>query len=163
MSGNISHDIDDRQDLLPKDSLGVHYLFAHIDQKTVSMTFRVDYTATPTLTVQLYASPFVSKARYSNLRELSATPRAEAYDARLQPYAGSSPFFQDFNRKFFNSNLVVRWEYRPGSTLYVVWNQGRDDFEPTIGNRNVTGDFGRLFDAYPRSTFLIKASYWLNR
>jgi len=163
VSGNISHDIDDRQDLPPKDSLGVHYLFAHIDQKTVSMTFRVDYTATPTLTVQLYASPFVSKARYSNLRELSATPRAEAYDARLQPYAGSSPFLQDFNSKFFNSNLVVRWEYRPGSTLYVVWNQGRDDFEPTQGTRDVAGDFKRLFNAYPRNTFLIKASYWLNR
>ena len=163
VSANISHGIADRQDLPPKDSLGVHYLFAHIDQKTVSTTFRVDYTATTTLTVQLYASPFVSKAHYSNLRELSATPRAEAYTDRYQPYAGWSRFFQDFNSKFFNSNLVVRWEYRPGSTLFVVWSQGRDDFEPAMGTRNVTGDFGRLFDAYPRNTFLIKASYWLNR
>jgi len=163
VSANISHDIADRQDLPPKDSVGVHYLFAHIDQKTVSTTFRVDYTATPTLTVQLYASPFVSKAHYSNLRELSATPRADAYDDRYQPYAGSSPFFEDFNSKFFNSNLVVRWEYRPGSTLFVVWSQGRDDFEPAMGTRNVTGDFGRLFNAYPRNTLLVKASYWLNR
>ncbi|HEX9293553.1 MAG TPA: DUF5916 domain-containing protein [Gemmatimonadales bacterium] len=163
VSANISHDIADRQDLPSKDSLGVHYLFAHIDQKTVSTTFRVDYTASPTLTVQLYGSPFVSKAHYANLRELSATPRAEVYDDRFQPYAGWSRFFQDFNSKFFNSNLVVRWEYRPGSTLFVVWSQGRDDFEPAMGNRSVSGDFRQLFNAYPRNTFLVKASYWLNR
>jgi len=164
VSANVERDILDRQDLPPNtDSLGTHYLFAHIDQKTVSTTFRIDYTATTTLTVQLYASPFVSKGHWSNLRELSTTPRAAAYDDRYQPYAGSSPYFQDFNSKFFNSNLVVRWEYRPGSTLYVVWSQGRDDFEPTTGTRNVTGDFGRLFDAYPRNTFLVKLSYWFNR
>jgi Domain of unknown function (DUF5916)/Carbohydrate family 9 binding domain-like len=163
VSANIERDILDRQDLPPKDSLGTHYLFAHLDQKTISTTFRIDYTATPTLTVQLYASPFVSKGHWSNLRELSATPRADAYDARYQPYAGSSPFFQDFNAKFFNSNLVVRWEYRPGSTLFLVWSQGRSDFEDVMGTRSIRGDFGRLFNAYPRNTFLIKASYWLSR
>jgi len=57
----------------------------------------------------------------------------------------------------------VRWEYRPGSTLYVVWSQGRDDFEPAMGGRSVSGDFRQLFNAYPRNTFLVKASYWLNR
>jgi hypothetical protein len=158
----VAHNIADAQDIHPQtDSTGTHYLFAHLDQQTVSMSWRVDYTASPTLTVQLYASPFVSKGRWSNLRELSATPRAAAYSDRLQPYAGTIP--GDFNFKFFNSNLVVRWEYRPGSTLFVVWSQGRDDFEPAMGTRNVPGDFGRLFRAYPRNTFLVKASYWLNR
>jgi len=113
--------------------------------------------------VQLYASPFVSKAHYSNLRELSATPRAATYADRYQPYAGWSIFFQDFNSKFFNSNVVLRWEYRPGSTLFVVWSQGRDDFEPFRGTRSFQGDFGRLFNAYPRNTFLVKMSYWLSR
>jgi len=162
-SGSISldarHNINDMQDL-PADT-GQHFLFAHIDLQQVRMVYRVNYTVTPTLTVQVYAQPFVSKARWSNLRELSSTPRADAYDDRLQPYANSLPL--DFNRKFFNSNFVVRWEYRPGSTLFLVWNQGRADFEDVMGTRNFTGDFKRLFDAYPRNTFLIKASYWLNR
>ena len=162
VSFSASHNIRDAQDLNPvTDLTGTHYLFAHLDQKTTSMSFRIDYTATPTLTVQVYASPFVSKGRWSNLRELSSTPRATGYDARFQPFTGPGP--GDFNIKFFNSNFVVRWEYRPGSTLFLVWNQGRDDFEPTQGTRDVTGDFNKLFKAYPRNTFLIKASYWLNR
>ncbi len=162
VSLSASHNINDTQDVNPStDSTGTHYLFAHLDQQTVSMAFRVDYTATPTLTVQVYASPFVSKGRWSNMRELSATPRAAAYSDRFQPFAGPTP--GDFNFKFFNSNMVVRWEYKPGSTLFLVWSQGRDDFEPTMGSRNTYGDFKKLFNAYPRNTFLVKASYWLNR
>ncbi|HYX81539.1 MAG TPA: DUF5916 domain-containing protein, partial [Gemmatimonadales bacterium] len=162
ISGDISHNILDAQDLNPRtDSLGTHYLFAHLDQQTVGVSFRIDYTATPTLTVQLYAQPFVSKGRWSNLRELSSTPRAAEYSERYQPFAGTPP--GDFNLKFFNSNLVVRWEYQPGSTLYIVWSQGRSDAEPRMGTRSVTGDFRKLFDAYPSNTFLVKASYWLNR
>jgi hypothetical protein len=163
VSLSVTHSTNDLQDFAPRvDSTGtLHYPFAHLDRQTSSMTMRVDYTATPTLTFQVYASPFVSKGRYSNVRELSATPRTTSYDARYQPYAAFTP--GDFNFKFFNSNLVVRWEYRPGSTLFVVWSQGRDDFEPTMGNRNISGDFKQLFNAYPRNTFLVKASYWLNR
>ena len=158
---NVSHNINDALDRSPVDT---QYIFAHIDQQQVSMTYRADYTITPTLTVQVYAQPFVSKARFSNVRELSATPRAAAYADRFQPFTGSlPPDVTDFNRKFFNSNFVVRWEYRPGSTLFLVWNQGRADFEDVMGTRNISGDFKRLFNAYPRNTFLIKASYWLNR
>ena len=162
VSLNATHNIADAQDLNPvTDSTGTHYLFAHLDQVTTSMSFRIDFTATPTLTVQVYASPFVSKGRWSNLRELSSTPRANSYANRFQPFTGPGP--SDFNTKFFNSNFVVRWEYKPGSTLFLVWNQGRDDFEPAAGTRDVGGDFKKLFNAYPRNTFLIKASYWLNR
>jgi uncharacterized protein DUF5916/cellulose/xylan binding protein with CBM9 domain len=159
---NFTHTLNDLQDIDSQtDSTGTHYLFARIDQQTVSMTFRLDYTVTKTLTVQAYAQPFVSKARWSNLRELSATPRAEAYDDRYQPYAGTPP--EDFNQKFFNSNLVVRWEYRPGSTLYLVWNQGRQDSEQSMGDRTFTEDFGELFNSRPLNTFLIKMSYWFSR
>ena len=161
-SFNLTHSISDRQDVNPHtDSTGTHYLFAHIDQKTVSMTFRVDYTATKTLTLQVYASPFVSNGHWSNVRELSATPRASAYDDRYQPYAGI--VLDDFSSKFFNSNVVVRWEYRPGSTLYLVWNQGRQNFDPTAPGENFADDFGKLFNSRPLNTFLIKISYWLSR
>ena len=159
---NLSHYIGDRQDINSQtDATGTHYLFAHIDQQTVSMTFRVDYTATNTLTLQVYASPFVSKGKWSNLRELSATPRATSYADRFQAYAGTIP--EDFNQKFFNSNVVVRWEYRPGSTLYLVWNQGRQNNEPNTGNQTFADDFGKLFNSRPLNTFLIKASYWISR
>ena len=155
---SVSHNIDDLRQLGTDTSGGTtHYLFAHLDQQEASMTFRLDYTASPTLTLQAYAQPFVSKGRNSDVREL-ANPRATQYTARYQPYAFTPG---DFNSKFFNSNLVVRWEYRPGSTLFVVWSQGRDDFESTMGTRPFNKDFGRLFNAYPRNTFLIKMSYWL--
>ena len=157
---SLSHTINDVQDRNPQtDSTGTHYVFARIDQKTVSMTFRADYTATSTLTLQVYAQPFVSKGTWSNLRELSATPRATDYDDRYQPYAGVMP--SDFNQQFFNSNVVVRWEYRPGSTLYLVWNQGRANFDGTMGDQNFTEDFSELFNTRPLNTFLIKISYWL--
>ena len=158
---NLSHSINDVQYVgTVTDTAGAHYAFAHLDQKTASLSFRLDYTASTTLTLQAYASPFVSKGHYSRVREL-VSPRAEQYDDRYAAYSGTSP--GDFNFKQFNSNLVMRWEYRPGSTLFVVWSQGRDDFEPTVGTRSFRGDFGRLFNAYPRNTFLIKASYWLSR
>ncbi len=164
ISVSATHYINDLQDFSPHfDTLTntTHYVFAHMDQQTVSVQFRVDYTASPTLTVQVYAQPFVSKARFDNVREPSNTPRAIGYNDRYQSYLRFTP--GDFNRKFFNSNLVVRWEYRPGSTLYAVWSQGRADFEDTMGSRTIPRDFHRLFNAYPRNTFLIKASYWLNR
>ena len=159
---NVSHSINDVQYVgtVTDSTGGVHYAFAHLDRQTGSLSFRLDYTASTTLTLQAYASPFVSKGHYSSVREL-VNPRAEQYADRYAPYWGTSP--SDFNFKQFNSNLVLRWEYRPGSTLFVVWSQGRDDFEPTRGTRSFRGDFGRLFNAYPRNTFLVKMSYWLSR
>ena len=162
VTANFTNTINDLQDINSQtDSVGEHYLFAHLNQQTVSMTFRVDFTATNALTLQVYAQPFVSKGEWSNLRELSATPRADSYDVRYQPYAGTMP--QDFNQQFFNSNVVLRWEYRPGSTLFLVWNQGRQNIEQTMGDRTFAGDFGELFNSRPLNTFLIKASYWFSR
>jgi hypothetical protein len=141
-----------------------HYTFAHLEQRTASLTARINYTASPTLTVQVYAQPFVSKGRFSDIREL-ATPRAAAYADRFQAYGDTAVTNRpaEFNVKQFNSNLVVRWEYRPGSALFFVWQQGRQDREPQYGNRSLGRDFDRLFSAHPDNTFLVKASYWLNR
>ncbi len=140
------------------------YTFAHLEQRTAAIQLRLDYTFSPTLTLQLYASPFVSKGTYSDLREL-ADPRAADYGDRFAPYRDSTVAADPggFNFKQFNSNVVLRWEYRPGSTLYLVWTQGRDDFESVEGDRSFRGDFRRLFDAYPMNTFLVKVSYWFNR
>jgi hypothetical protein len=157
---SLSHDINDWQ-FVGTDTAGgtTHYLFAHLDQKTASINFRVDYTASPTLTVQAYASPFVSKGPFSNVRELTSA-RAERYQDRFAPYAAPAGLV---NFKAFNSNLVLRWEYRPGSTLFVVWSQGRVDQSDLDVTRTMPRDFRRLFDQHPENTFLVKMSYWLSR
>ncbi len=135
-----------------------HYTFAHLNQKEVSLTGRVDYTLSTTLTLQLYAQPFVSKGTFSNVREL-ADPNVAAFDDRYKPYAATPG---GFNRKEFNSTAVLRWEYRPGSTVFVVWTQGRADRAPVEGSRSLRGDFRDMFDLHPNNTFLVKASYWIN-
>jgi len=154
-----THNVNDVQPI-PRvtDSTGTHYLFAHLDQKQVSLTGRVDYTLSTVLTLQLYAQPFVSKGTFSNPREL-ADPNAAAFDDRYKPYATTPG---GFNFKAFNSTTVLRWEYRPGSTLFLVWTQGRGDFAPAMGPRSLTGDFQDLFGLHPNNTFLVKASYWIN-
>ena len=151
-----------RNDVQPFGNYGtapVHYSFAHLEQRQLSLTARLDYTILTTLTLQVYAQPFVSKGTFSNVRELAA-PRAPNYDDRYQPYAGATP--GGFNFKQFNSNVVLRWEYRPGSALFVVWTQGRQDFLPAEGTQGFKQNIRDLFDAHPDNTFLIKASYWIN-
>ena len=146
------------------DSAGVtHYTFAHLDQTTIGLTFRVDYTASPTLTLQVYANPFVSKGTYSDVRE-AAHPRAVRYDDRFVPYTKAAVAANPgaFKFKKFNSSTVLRWEYRPGSSLYLVWTQGRQDFEPLEGSRALSGDFDRLFRVHPADTFLIKVAHWFD-
>ncbi len=142
-----------------------HYTFARLSQRTVGITARLDYTMTPTMTLQVYAQPFVSKGTYSSIRELSPTPRATRYDDRYQPYTGTAAPTGSvgFNFKQFNSNVVFRWEYLPGSTLFAVWTQGRQGFLGAEGNRSYGSDLGDLFGLRPDNTFLLKVSYWLNR
>jgi hypothetical protein len=138
---------------------GTAYTFATLDQQTHSMTARLDVTASPTLSLQVYAQPFITSGRYSNLRELD-DPRAARYDARFQPYAGDPG---GFNFKQFRSNVVARWEYRPGSALFFVWQQGRTQDGIDAGSFSPSRDVGNLFRSAPDNTFLIKASYWFGR
>jgi hypothetical protein len=137
---------------------GVAYTFARLEQKTAGITTRLDYTMTPTLSLQVYAQPFVTAGDYSNLREVVA-PRADRYEDRFQPYTAVEP--NDFNFKQFRSNTVFRWEYRPGSVLFFVWQQGRQDFR-NPGSFEFGRDYGDLFRTRSDNTFLIKASYWFS-
>ncbi len=148
------------------DSLGAsHYTFAHLRQTTVGVTFRLNYTFTPNLSLQVYAQPFVSKGTYSNVRQLSADPRAARYDDRYAAYGDTTVTNHPggFNFKQFSSNVVLRWEYLPGSTLFVVWNQGRIGSLPAEGSSGYQGDIRDLFRLHPMNTFLVKVAYWINR
>ncbi|HET9604872.1 MAG TPA: DUF5916 domain-containing protein, partial [Gemmatimonadales bacterium] len=68
-----------------------------------------------------------------------------------------------FNFQQFRSNVVFRWEYRAGSTLFLVWSQGRENSLALEGNKSFGGNFGDLFDQRANNTFLVKVSYWLAR
>jgi hypothetical protein len=137
---------------------GGHYVFGRLHQKTVGLTGRLNYTVTPALSLQLYMEPFVSAGDYSNFKEL-ADGRSRTYEGRFAPFAfAGSP---DFTYRSFRTTNVLRWEYKPGSTLFAVWQQGRED---TIeqGVFRFSKDFGSVFDAPARNVFLIKWAYWLN-
>jgi hypothetical protein len=137
-----------------------HFTFARLDQTTVAVTTRASFTATPNFSIQLYAQPFVSGGDFSDWREL-AQPRARGYDARFRPYGGGvNP--EGFNVKELHSNLVARWEYRPGSTLFLVWAQGRAQDDLDLGSFRFDRDYRNLFRARPDNTFLIKGSYWFS-
>src|SRR5881409_572085 len=142
-----------------------HYLFAHLEQKQFAVTLRFTYPFTATTSLQVYAQPFVSKGTYSNVRELSPTPRAADFASRYRAYADTAVTNHPggFNFKQFRSNVVFRWEYRPGSTLFVVWSQGRQGSTGIEGTRSFSGDLNDLFNQRPDNSFLVKLSYWINR
>ncbi|MFL5484705.1 MAG: DUF5916 domain-containing protein [Gemmatimonadaceae bacterium] len=137
-----------------------HYLFAHLDQELLSFTSRFNYTATTALSLQLYAEPFLTTGRYFRLRELDE-PRAPRYDDRYRPFAATTED-ASFNVKELHTSAVARWEYRPGSTLFLVWTQGRDQSDRNPGSFRPARDFKDLFGARPDNVLLVKASYWMN-
>ena len=141
------------------------WLFGRLDQTVVAMTARLNYTFTPELSLQLYGQPFVAAGSYDEFKAVS-DPSAGRFEDRFQPVAGR-PANPDFNVKQFRSNAVVRWEYRPGSTLFVVWSQGREHALPD-GSFRLGRDFGRLFGmdrdvSIPATNVLmVKFNYWLD-
>jgi hypothetical protein len=139
------------------------YAFAHLDQRTVSFRLRVNYTATPNLTFEFYGEPFASSGIYTDVRSVSATPRAASYPARFQPYTPPPGTEASFSFRQIRTNSVLRWEYLPGSTLFLVWAHGRDDATQNEARRPWLDDLSGLFDLRADNTFLLKVSYWINR
>lgn len=141
------------------------YTFARLEQSTASVTARLNYTFTPDISLQAYLQPFVSRGRYSDVRALSDTPRAAERDARFVAYDDPEVTADPggFRYRQFRSNLVFRWEYRPGSTLFVVWNQGREGSAPHLDGAGLRDEVSDLFALHPSNTFLVKMSYWFTR
>ena len=156
-----------------------HYVFGRLDQTTAGMTARLDVAFTPDITLQLYAQPFLASGSYGDFKRVD-DPTAERYADRFQALE-SRPIEEgerhaadldgdgveedwrnpDFSTLQFRSNAVLRWEYRPGSALFLVWAQARDQFSQD-GNFDLGGASGDLFGQRPDNVFMIKASYWLN-
>ncbi len=156
------------------------YLFGRINQKTLGLTFRLNYSLSPELSVQFYGQPFIASGKYSRYKRIT-NPGTRAYADRYHVFGGdeigydaaSETFGIDengdgavdyafdnpnFNVLEFRSNMVLRWEYVPGSALYVVWSQGRDGYRP-IGDFAFGRDLSNLFDVHPQNVFLVKFSY----
>jgi hypothetical protein len=127
------------------------------------MNARINYTMTPNLTFEFYGQPFVSTGMYSNVREVSATPGAAAYADRFIPYVPPAGADLAFKVTQLRSNSVVRWEYKPGSTLFLVWAHGRDGPPNENLNESWSRDYRDLFTLHPDNTFLVKVAYWLDR
>jgi len=165
------------------DFYGRRYVFGFIETTTLSLTTRVNWTFTPDLTLQLFAQPFIATGDYSSFREFAAPRTMDkviygedrgiiSYDDGAREYTvdpdgeGPAQAFRfdnpDFTTSALRGTAVLRWEYRPGSTLYFVWTQERTGYDPS-GDF----DFGRarrnLFDQRPLNIFQIKATYWFGR
>ncbi len=134
------------------------HVFGRIDQTTVSVSIRATYAIRPTLTLQVFARPFVSAGAYTDFKRL-VDGRAQAYADRYAPVGyDDNP---DFNVQSFRMTNVLRWEYRPGSALFVVWQQGRENSE-TYGDLRLGRDAGHLFRTPATDVILIKLSHWLS-
>lgn len=159
---NYSRNIDDQQWLGNFTDAGItSYTFARLYQRTSSITMRLNYTLTPTLSLESYVQPFVSTGRYTDWRALD-DGRSSDRDWRFRPYTlrGTANGFR-FGQ--MRTNNVVRWEYKPGSVLFFVWTQGRDASDANPTDYGVTDGFSNIFQRRPDNVFLLKASYWLGR
>ena len=165
-----------------------HYVFAGIRQQMLSLTTRLTYTFAPTLSLQVYAQPFLTAGSYGSFREVD-DPRAAAFRDRFHvftpdeltyvpaeeeggwgeyevdrdgdgaaDYAFGEP---DFNFKELRSNVVLRWEYRPGSAAFLVWSQGRSHTGPD-GAFRFGQDMDTLLGAAGSNVLALKISYWLD-
>jgi hypothetical protein len=140
---------------------GTRSVFARLDQRTRSANVRINYTARPNLTVQFYGEPFWSNGDYSDFRELSVTPEAVDYDDRFVAYAPPASTSRGFHVQQLRTNLVVRWEYLPGSTFFLAWAHGR---QASGGPSDLSwqDEVQDLFDLHPDNTFLIKVAHWIS-
>jgi hypothetical protein len=155
---------------------GSRYVFAHIDRSTFSTEFRTSFTLKPDVNLDVYSEPFAASGRYYDYGELLAPSSLEriVYGTEgttlgLSPNgdrvvnAGDSSFTlrnRDFNVRSFQSNVVLRWEWRPGSTMYAVWQQNRDARDP-VGTHVGVADAFRSVRAPGNNIFLVKTSFWV--
>jgi hypothetical protein len=134
-------------------------IFGEQEMEQFNMTFRATYTFSRNLTLQVYAQPFMAAVDYKNFKKLVSPDDFEYVDETVYDEAEEEP---DFKWKSFNSNVVLRWEYRPGSTLFLVWTQNRDTWNEGVGvgDFRFKDDFKNLFETIPGNTFLVKLNYW---
>jgi hypothetical protein len=166
---------------------GNRYVFGSIEQRTLALDTRVSLTFTPRMTLEIYAQPFIATGSYNEFKEFAGTrvsavklygrdigsitavpaPGGGTASYTIDPDGAgpAAPFTlanPDFNFRSLRGSLVFRWEYRPGSTLYVAWTHQRADVQP-YGDFSLRRDFDGIWDTRPDNVFLVKATWWLTR
>jgi hypothetical protein len=166
-------------DPLATSTYGARYVFANLDQTQLSLSTRVNWTMTPRLSFQLYVQPLVASGDYAEFKEfltprtfdfgvygrdqgtIAAVPGGYSIDpdgaGPASAFAIGNP---DFNFRSLLGNAVVRWEYRPGSALFFVWQQSRTDVAP-IGDFDFSRDADALFSRPPENIYAVKATWWI--
>jgi hypothetical protein len=140
------------------------YLMGAMEQQTYGLTMNMQLNITPDISVQLYGSPFTSAVRYTDFKTAARTT-SKIYEERFQPFTPdeSDPSFHnpDFHFNEFRSNLVARWEYMPGSTLYFVWEHRMSN--QNSGYLSGWGDnLNRMLGLPATNTLMVKLNYWIN-
>jgi uncharacterized protein DUF5916/cellulose/xylan binding protein with CBM9 domain len=176
---NLSQYVTTVTDPVAAATFGSRYLFATIDQTEISMVTRMDWTFAPTLSLQLYLQPLISAGDFTDLKEFvrpgtydfavygrdKGVATRTASGTEIDPGDGGATFTvpdQNFTIRSLRANAVLRWEWRPGSTLFLVWQENRDN-DAAIGNLRLGRDIDALFSSgESRNVLAIKASYWLS-
>jgi hypothetical protein len=181
LSPSFQHEVNSRQYVGTRDggaasTYSGRYIFAFTDRTTLAMETRLNFTLKPDVTFDLYAQPFAASGRFYDFGELDAASsrflRVYGTDGTTITPTGDDGYEvadaddgfelpnRDFNVRSFRSTAVVRWEWRPGSTLYLVWQQDRSGSTP-LGARAGLNDVFRSLTATGNNFFAVKASYWL--
>jgi hypothetical protein len=178
---NLAQYVDAFADPAAADTFGWRYIFSTLDQKEFSLQTRVNYVMSPKMSLQVYVQPLVSVGRYSGFKQfarprtfdftpldsgsgqLAFDPVARRYTAN--PADGGAAFAfddPDFNVKSLRLNAIFRWEWRPGSAMYLVWTEQRDD-DRHPGQFQLRRDLGRTFSAPADDVLMFKLAYWFQR
>lgn len=173
----VSHTVDNNE-FVPKSrylSESDQYLVGTIDLNTISSTLRFEYFISPEISIQYYGNPYTSMGTFDNFREVAdasnksldqryktLTPEANnKYELLREGAATYTITSPNVKRQEFNSNLVGRWEFRPGSTLYLVWTNTRYQDSSQL-DQSIWKSFGNIWNVKPQNVFMIKFSYWFS-
>jgi hypothetical protein len=170
-------------------TFGTRYVFADLDRRTFSMETRLDWTFSPKLSLQLYAQPLLSSGDYVQYKQLAAaetydflgfqpgTGQVQGDDVLCNSGIceldgtqhvdfdgdGTADYAfgdRDFNIRSLIGNAVLRWEYRPGSTIFFVWQRKQAD-RAYLGDFDLSRDASALFDAPADNRFIVKVNWWV--
>jgi hypothetical protein len=170
-STNITTNRNELQYVGKSTTISNQYILGEISQQTFGATFRIDYNITPELSIQYYGSPFTSSGEFSDFKLINNPLGPELKDRYNS--IGNEEFSikeitsvwgvdnPDFTFTQFRSNLVFRWEYLPGSKLYIVWANEKTRYN-SESNTNMADAFNGLGDVFPNNVLLVKLSYWFS-
>ncbi|MGH7471977.1 MAG: DUF5916 domain-containing protein, partial [Longimicrobiales bacterium] len=167
-------------DILARATFQNRYVFADLEQTEISLATRVSVTFSPALTLEVFARPFLGSGRFGQPKELMA-PRTFRFanyneigtvtdageELEIDPDGpGPASSFEiekeNFTLRSLRGNAVLRWEWRRGSTLYLVWQQEREGETTLSSDLQLRRDLRALGGTRPENVFMMKVSYWFN-